>query len=137
MRKNLLNNKKGFTLAELLIVVAIIAILVAISIPVFAGKLESARESTDKANERAAKAAALNVYLEEQSEGTWYYDAENGKLVKDTTTITTAYGKSSKYPSGAPAVGKIIKINVNDAGEVEITWVSKDSSALTTPTPTP
>ena len=28
-------NKKGFTLAELLIVVAIIAVLVAISIPIF------------------------------------------------------------------------------------------------------
>ena len=30
-------NKKGFTLAELLVVVAIIAILVAVSIPIFTG----------------------------------------------------------------------------------------------------
>ncbi|MEG1314120.1 MAG: prepilin-type N-terminal cleavage/methylation domain-containing protein, partial [Anaerovoracaceae bacterium] len=30
-------NKKGFTLAELLVVVAIIAILVAVSIPIFSG----------------------------------------------------------------------------------------------------
>ena len=30
-----LNNKKGFTLMEMLIVVAIIAVLVAIAIPVF------------------------------------------------------------------------------------------------------
>ena len=35
-----MRNKKGFTLMELLIVVAIIAILVAISIPVFTSQLE-------------------------------------------------------------------------------------------------
>ncbi|MEG2785480.1 MAG: prepilin-type N-terminal cleavage/methylation domain-containing protein, partial [Anaerovoracaceae bacterium] len=47
-------NKKGFTLAELLVVVAIIAILVAVSIPIFSGKLEEARKNTDLANVRAA-----------------------------------------------------------------------------------
>ena len=47
-------NKKGFTLAELLIVVAIIAVLVAISIPVFTSQLETSREATDLANVRSA-----------------------------------------------------------------------------------
>ena len=51
--------KKGFTLAELLIVVAILAILVAVSIPIFTSKLHDAKDSTDKANMRAAKAAAV------------------------------------------------------------------------------
>ena len=35
--------KKGFTLAELLIVVAIVAVLVAIAIPVFSKQLEKSR----------------------------------------------------------------------------------------------
>lgn len=43
----------GFTLAELLIVVAIIAILVAISIPIFSSQLHKARVATDWANLRA------------------------------------------------------------------------------------
>lgn len=47
------NNKKGFTLAELLIVVAIIGILVAIAIPVFTGQLNKAREGSDLANARS------------------------------------------------------------------------------------
>ena len=46
--------KKGFTLAELLIVVAIIAVLVAIAIPVFTKQLERSRESVDFANMRSA-----------------------------------------------------------------------------------
>lgn len=53
------SNKKGFTLAELLIVVAIIAVLVAIAIPVFTSQLEKAREATDAANIRAAYAELM------------------------------------------------------------------------------
>ena len=54
-----LNTKAGFTLAELLIVVAIIAVLVAISIPVFSAQLEKSREATDAANIRAAYAEIM------------------------------------------------------------------------------
>lgn len=52
-------NKKGFTLAELLVVVAIIAVLVAIAIPIFTSQLEKAREATDAANIRAAYAEVM------------------------------------------------------------------------------
>ena len=44
--------RKGFTLAELLIVVAIIAVLVAIGIPIFTSLLEKSREAADAANIR-------------------------------------------------------------------------------------
>ena len=53
------NNKKGFTLAELLIVVAIIAVLVAIAIPVFTTQLEKSREAVDASNIRAAYAEIM------------------------------------------------------------------------------
>lgn len=43
-------NSRGFTLAELLITVAIIGVLVAISIPVFASQTEKSREATDLSN---------------------------------------------------------------------------------------
>ena len=48
-----MNRNKGFTLAELLIVVAIIAVLVAIAIPIFTTQLEKSRETVDIANARA------------------------------------------------------------------------------------
>ena len=58
-------NKKGFTLAELLIVVAIIAVLVAISIPIFSSQLEKSREAVDLANVRAAYAEITTAALTE------------------------------------------------------------------------
>lgn len=58
-------NKKGFTLAELLIVVAIIGVLVAISIPIFSGQLEKAREATDAANIRSQYAEVMTEAITE------------------------------------------------------------------------
>ena len=63
MFKKLHKNEKGFTLAELLIVVAIIGVLVAISIPIFTSQLEKAREATDLANIRSAYAEVQTAAL--------------------------------------------------------------------------
>lgn len=52
-------SREGFTLAELLIVVAIIAVLVAVAIPIFGSQLEKSREAADLANVRAAYAEVL------------------------------------------------------------------------------
>ncbi len=66
--KKVRENKKGFTLAELLVVVAIVGILVAISIPVFTAQLSKARKATNQANLRAAKAAAVAQYMTDEME---------------------------------------------------------------------
>ncbi len=50
-------NKKGFTIVELVIVIAVIAILAAVLIPTFSGIV-------DKANKSAALQEARNAYTE-------------------------------------------------------------------------
>lgn len=45
--------KKGFTLMEMLIVIAIIAILIAIAIPLFTSQLNAAKDAQDEANARS------------------------------------------------------------------------------------
>lgn len=60
-------NNKGFTLMEMLIVVAIIAVLVAIAIPTFTSALEKSREATDAANLRAAYAEVTVAALTEEA----------------------------------------------------------------------
>ena len=81
MLKRVRENKKGFTLAELLIVVAIIGVLVAVSIPIFTAQLSKARLATNQANARAAKAAAVAEILNDGTEAAviYQYDTATGK----------------------------------------------------------
>ncbi len=86
--------KRGFTVAELLIVVAIIGVLVSVSIPVFTDHIKKARLATNQANARAAYAAAMAWYMEnyntdEQTHkdvGT--YDVATGKFIPGYEGIT-------------------------------------------------
>lgn len=61
---------KGFTLAELLIVVAILAVLVAIAIPIFVGQIKNAREKTYIYNCRNLVQAAQLIAMEDYEANT-------------------------------------------------------------------
>lgn len=85
---------------EMLIVVAIIVILVAVSIPTFTAQLDKAKSATDDANLRAAKAVALN----HEMMGSWgdlskeaevYYDVDNAVFVKKASITEADHGQSS------------------------------------------
>ena len=105
-------NKKGFTLAELLIVVAIIAVLVAIAIPVFTAQLEKSREATDEANLRSVYGEAVADYLGASSAWssksftvgsltfTATASADSSGSAAITITAPSTGMKSSKYQGG-------------------------------------
>lgn len=80
-------NNKGFTLAELLVVVAIIAVLVAISIPVFTSQLKKSELATDTANVRAAYAEAVTDAL---TNPTYNSDGDLQVTITDPSTKCTA-----------------------------------------------
>lgn len=87
-----MNRKQGFTLAELLIVVAIIGVLVAVSVPIFTAQRRKAVDAVNKANIRAAKAMALAAFYDDKTEyvssinGTQmaYFKYTDGSLVQIT-----------------------------------------------------
>lgn len=60
--------RAGFTLAELLVVVAIVAVLVAIAVPVFTSALGSTEEATCDANRRSVKSMYTNAWLLNQDQ---------------------------------------------------------------------
>ena len=93
--RNKLNKKGGFTLIEMLIVVAIIAILIAVSIPLVGTALDRAKAATDAANIRAAKAEVTIMYLTDQTLGddAMQYDAAKGKVVTKDPADVKPYGK--------------------------------------------
>lgn len=63
-------NKKGFTIMEMLIVVAIIAVLAAIAIPTFNSALTKSKEAADIANIRAAYAEVQVAILTDDATAT-------------------------------------------------------------------
>lgn len=85
-------NKKGFTLAELLIVVAIVGVLVAISIPIFHTQLRKARLAVNQANGRAAFSAAEAAYLEDlEKYGTAVSNSNTHGRFENYDTVTYTY----------------------------------------------
>ena len=75
-----LMNKKAFTIMEMLIVVAIIAVLVAIAIPTFNSALEKSKEAADVANIRAAYAA---IQVDVLTSDSVTVPKDNAKFVKE------------------------------------------------------
>lgn len=126
LRKKLKKNG-GFTLIEMLIVVAIIAILVVVSIPMVSSSLDKAKTATDDANERAAQGAALVAYLSGEyldngtTATTYYYDAATGAVLTTKNTIT-GYNQTERdsQPEGEGCVE--VKINESTGGTTT-TWV--------------
>lgn len=57
-----MRKRKGYTLSELLVVVAIIGVLVAVSLPIFVKQVEKARDAVTLANIRSAYAEAQLEY---------------------------------------------------------------------------
>ena len=105
-----LMNKKAFTLMEMLIVVAIIAVLVAIAIPTFTAQLEKAKEATDLANVRAAYAEIQVAHL---VDGDAYptSQADFDKIVgtkKSSATITYTPPKAAVAPATKGTDGTIV-----------------------------
>ena len=133
------NNNKGFTLMEMLIVVAIIAVLVAIAIPVFTNQLEKSREATDAANIRSAYAevmacamtnatkadAAKNkVDLNDKTAGGYVYS----KTVKATQKQTKWQNTSIEEIAGIKVSDNGGDITANSLGGWTITYSEADGS---------
>lgn len=131
-----LSKNGGFTLVEMLIVVAIIAILIAVSIPLVGSALENAREATDAANERSFKAALVSGYLLTEAKmnpsaadavatGNLYaYDAVNGEVVTTGNAPSDGYGKSDNTGNNTTVVckGKVLYGTIDANGNVFMKW---------------
>lgn len=124
-----LRSKKGFTLMEMLIVVAIIAILIAIAIPTFASQLEKANQATDAANIRAAYAeAAINALDATDGTGTATTPAMKSNKLDKMDATTTIGGKTLAeiVTESNKAKGEKITVTVNVAndGKQTVTFTS-------------
>lgn len=90
-------NKKGFTLIEMLVVIAIIAVLVSIVIPVVGNSTEKAKLAADAANIRAA--------------------------IAEVTTKQLGDGSSSDVPVDMQSKGDFSLIEITKIGGIEVSKI--------------
>ena len=121
MFKKAKKNKKGFTLAELLIVVAIIAVLVAISIPIFSSQLEKSRDAVSVSNMRAAYAQAQAAWLTGSGDGTGTDGNTNATVTVNKTdkkvTVTGVVIKSQTSNNWSGLAAELPFSAPEDTGE--------------------
>lgn len=102
MKTNKKQNK-GFTIMEMLIVVAVIAVLAAIAIPVFSSSLHKSKVAADIANVRAYYAELQTEYLLTGEYRADIGDESNGF---GSDTITFSNGTTVKLQAGVYLVIK-------------------------------
>lgn len=132
-RNGHMNRKQGFTLAELLIVVAIIGVLVAVSVPIFTAQRRKAVDAVNKANIRAAKAMALaafyddkTVYVQSNITGIQmaYFKYTDGRLEKITGKAPHEVNKDARTVCDQAAHHKrcdciYVYVSLNDAKPIQ------------------
>ena len=95
-----MKSKKGFTLVELMIVVVIMAILVAVAVPIFSAVTKNARIKTCAANRREI-VSQVNGLLMGNIDGTQHTKAGSFKITSDgkagTLELVGVQGDATAY----------------------------------------
>lgn len=135
-----LKKQGGFTMVELLIVVAIIAILVAVSIPMMSSALEKSRHAVDQANIRSAIGLISVAYTtnpDDFKDGKSYYycvdkDTHQGYLSEDSDEAAIADCTCNNASSAGPLfVGLETLTTGNDISakpEIKVSWTFNEET---------
>ena len=129
-----LKSKKGFTLVELMIVVVIMAILVAVAVPIYSAVTANAKKKTCLANQRELQSQLTNVTMmntlavkagdkftltstaedggNTADGGTWACDGGNTGLTGDDGV--EAISKLFQKPPYCPITGSVITITIEE-----------------------
>lgn len=105
------NNKKGFTLVELIVVLVILAILAALLIPALTGYIDKARNKSIVAETRQTVMAAQTLVDEQYANNA--ANASTAITVAPAGTVT--YDEVRKL---AETTGKISSVEVNNDGKI-------------------
>lgn len=121
-------NKKGFTLIEMLVVIAIIAVLVSIIIPVVGNSTVKASAATNAANLRSVVAAVSIKYMEDPDK----FLAEGAKItVADgVATLPAKSGEDAETLNAPGAKSVVLDGTTYSAKDTQMTIEIKDNAVV-------
>lgn len=127
-----LKKEGGFTLVEMLIVVAIIAILIAISIPMVSKALEKSRHAVDQANIRDAIALGNIELLTENLSGETEYKYVVDSASHQGKLVDVSGGDVAVKPSCKCGYSEGLTVKVNPTTFAVVASWSTDETATGT-----
>lgn len=128
MLKKMKNNKKGFTLVELIVVLVILAILAALLIPALTGYIDRAKKKSIIAETRqvvmAAQTLVDEAYAKDQATAITIVKDDNNETTTTAGAITTGAIKKLAEVKGNITVadtsvsdGKVVDITYSNGGK--------------------
>lgn len=130
--KNRLNNRKGFTLVELIVVIAIIAILAAVLLPQMAGFTKKAKNSNTLSEAKNIATAFATLVAEKPNVDIAAVDTVIGPST--TGTLATALRDMAGNFQGTITVDSSKAINVTNGVNFTYTNATVDSGYTVTVT---
>lgn len=125
-------SKSGFTLVELIVVIAILGILAGIAVPTYSGYIKKANEAADYAQLDAIKTAAVFAYTDKHVKDAEFKDIESITVTEKDNHFEVAVTPTTEGLDISPYYDLSKNTFKSDATEAK--WTPANGWKLTYPT---
>lgn len=125
-------SKSGFTLVELIVVIAILGILAGIAVPAYSGYIKKANDAADYSQLDAIKTAVVFAYTDKHVKDTPFNDIQKITVTNGSVSVLPA---ETTGPLDISSYYKIADFSFKNTDHTSAEWTPTDGWKLLPETP--